>query len=254
MAGVSTKPLTLSATLPSTIPMSTAADVHARKAGRCRRSDSPHVEEMRPSAGPGRSASSPAPRSRPRRSRNAIDTRITVATSGRTRIPQRVPEKARTCWLHPIGDSQDSHPGPPSARSPTARATYATARAISPMPVAARALTLSCAVIPPTAANSSPVAPHAAPNAMLPSAGSPAIASPAAVRTAIAAAAIAASSIPAARGAARPTTVDPTSSRRPVSSSARVWRTTRMIIRTPIMAAPKAVILNSDSSPRDMGS
>ena len=123
MAGVSTKPLTLSATLPSTIPMSTAAAIHARKAGRCRRHDSPHVDRMRPCAGPGRSASRPAPRSRPRRSTKATATRITVATSGSTSIPQRVPEKARTCWLHPIGDSHDSHPGPPSARSPTARAT-----------------------------------------------------------------------------------------------------------------------------------
>ena len=33
MAGVSTKPLTLSATLPSTIPMSTAAAIHARNPG-----------------------------------------------------------------------------------------------------------------------------------------------------------------------------------------------------------------------------
>ncbi len=78
--------------------------------------------------------------------------------------------------------------------------------------------------------------------------------SPTAVSTAIPDAAIAASRIPAASGAARPTTVDPTSSRRPVSSSALVCRTTRMIISTPTIAAPNAVILNSDSSPSDVGS
>ena len=63
-----------------------------------------------------------------------------------------------------------------------------------------------------------------------------------------------ASSSAAVSGAYRPTTVAPSSSARPASSSARVCRTTVKIAISPASAAPIAPILNSETAPIDVSS
>ena len=66
---------------------------------------------------------------------------------------------------------------------------------------------------------------------------SPAATTPSTTTTPSATLAIAAASSAAASGAWRPTTPAPTSSARPVSSSARVWRTTIRMLISPASAS-----------------
>ena len=104
------------------------------------------------------------------------------------------------------------------------------------------------------AANAVPVAAQAIPNAHDPAAGRPAAVIASAVRTPVASIAPKDTSRAAVSAARRPTTVAPTSSRRPFSSSARVCRTTSMIATTQTSAVPRALILRMDRAPTEDGS
>ena len=163
-----------------------------------------------------------------------------MATNGTSRTHQRSPAYARSCWFHPIGDNHDRKDGPGSARSPTARSAYVTAITIRPMPRAARA-------------DRRQLSEHGADGAVHDAGRRPAhperersgdrqtgrrVGEPgqhpeeraraddehAAPRSAV---------------RARPSRPPLSSSIRPVSSSARVWRITTKSMTTPTIAAPK---------------
>ncbi len=161
-----------------------------------------------------------------------------VAATGSAITHQRSPPKGRSSSAQPIGDSQVSQLRwwlPPE--SPTPRRKKTTAIAVIAIERAPRAVPLICAAIAATAANTSPQPASARPNANPPASGSPLAASTAAVSTRTTALATAATVSATASGACRPTTVEPMSSRRPVSSSPRVCLTTRKMLIRPAASA-----------------
>jgi hypothetical protein len=138
-------------------------------------------------------------------------------------------------WAQPIGDSHDSQLRPPPDRlltSPMTRSSQVPPRTPTAIPLAAPAPLVSWAATAPTAANAQPAAASWSPAATDPATGRfwPAMAAAtSAARTRLAARVTTSA---AARAAWRPTTVAPSSSRRPDSSSVRVWRmTVSMAIR-----------------------
>ena len=142
---------------------------------------------------------------------------------------QRSPANARTSCPQPSGESQASQCGPasPIARRPNAPPSTAIASPFG----ATRGLG-GLRGDRRDGGEHEPTAVNAAPSASAPVKASP-VATTASITTSPSAtSAIAATSSAAASGAWRPTTPAPTSSARPVSSSARVWRTTiRMLMR-----------------------
>jgi hypothetical protein len=117
------------------------------------------------------------------------------------------------------------------------------------VPVAALEVADTCAAMAATAAKTRPVSIQPSPKTQEPPAGSPEAMSDRAVRDPMAAIARVASTRAAASGARRPTTVAPSSSSRPASSSLRVWRTTSTMASTASIAVPSAVIFTIDSAP-----
>ncbi|MEZ5208364.1 MAG: hypothetical protein R2690_15640 [Acidimicrobiales bacterium] len=120
--------------------------------------------------------------------------------------------------------------------------------------MAARPLLVSWAHSAAMAANARPTPPHATPNATLPSAGSPAAINPSAVAAARTRLVSSTATPTPSNGASRPMAVAPSSSARPDSSSARVWRTTRTTDSIATNTAPKPPSLIIDTAPRLVGS
>ena len=94
------------------------------------------------------------------------------------------------------------------------------------MPLATPELSASCAATPASAANVHPIAANDSPSASDPTTGSPKATSPAVTRAAITRSAPSVTTKLADNGARLPTAPEPSSSYRPVSSSARVCRMT----------------------------
>ena len=114
-------------------------------------------------------------------------------------------------------------------------ATPSTPKQIPRAPRAPEASWAATAAIP---VNASPLAPMASASATEPETGSPEAGSATLSRTDIATLAVTAGSRPAVSAACRPTTAEPTSSRRPASSSPRVCLITmKIVISAPKMAA-----------------
>ncbi len=137
-----------------------------------------------------------------------------------------------------MGDNHDRKDGPGSLRSPTARRAYVTAITIRPTPRAARADVVSCAQTAPMAPYTMPVAAQPIPKANEPAAGRPAAVLASPVSTPSSVLAPTTSSSAAVSGASRPSLPPLSSSIRPVSSSARVWRIITKSMTTPTIAAP----------------
>ncbi len=167
--------------------------------------------------------------------------RATASPSGH----QWSPPNGRICCPHPIGESHDGHAlltrraslsGVPSMFPiPLSRnETPSTAPAV---PIAPRAVEASCEVVAATPTKASPTAATAAPAVNDPAAGWPLtnMASPSV--TASTRFAPTATVTAAARAAYRPTTVAPSISARPSSSSWRVWRTTVSVLISPASTA-----------------
>src|SRR5664279_2282638 len=168
----------------------------------------------------------------------------------------RSPAYLPTCLPQPIGESHDQIAGssrPPTV-SPTARKAYATPSTAIADPVAERADTVSWAVTPAIAAKARPVAAQDIPNESEPAAGSPAAIWARAISTPSVSIVPNATSRAADNAARRPTTVDPTSSSRPFSSSALVCRPTSMIANTARTAAPNAASFMITKAPSAEGS
>jgi len=115
------KSVTLLASDPITTPNTTTVTAQATSTRSCSRTARSQTPARAPRAGPGRSSRRPPPRSRRARSTKVTGTSATHSANGRTSTHQWSPAKARICWFHPMGDSQDNAEGPGSARSPTAR-------------------------------------------------------------------------------------------------------------------------------------
>ena len=120
-------------------------------------------------------------------------------------------------------------------------------------PLAALAVSVSWAVTAATAPNSHPVVTKASPRAADPGTPVPSPIMPAARSTPITRLATRATRRAAVSGARRPTTPEPSSSRRPVSSSARVYRTTSSTLSSPVSAAPLTPILHIVMAPIEVG-
>src|SRR2546430_7994489 len=172
--------------LPGTAPSVAKPASQASRTPRCRRQAS--ASGLRSTgaavAGPARSGSRPAPRSRRATRVYAAAQATTANPAGSSRTHQRSPAYGRTCWPQPTGDNQDSQAGP--AESPAARSRYAPPRTAAASPVAVRALRLTWALTAATAPNAMPVPAQAEPKATDPPAGSPAAARPAAASAPIA--------------------------------------------------------------------
>lgn len=127
------------------------------------------------------------------------------------------------------------------------------------MPLAAGALSVSCAVRAARVAKSHPTAARLSPSAIEPAGGRPLPISASVATMASARSAANATLRAAASPAWRPTTVAPTSSRRPASSSVRVWRmTVRMLANptihrtSPAAQMPRAPTLEPYAGPSSM--
>ena len=124
----------------------------------------------------------------------------------------------------------------------------------TPRPIAARADVVTWAATAAIAVKTMPLDAHPSPKATAPGAGSPTSPNPRATPVPSTALAPMPTATAAASGAARPTAPACTSSSRPDSSSERLWRTVMNTNRIDTSAAPKAVILISDTAPSDVGS
>jgi hypothetical protein len=214
------------ATTPIASPPSSEPVTQPATGPRCSRQASPTgPDSPRAASGrPGRGCTRPAPRSR--------------RADGKARTSQRSAANGRVSSAQPTGEShvsQDSPCRPPE--SPIARSRNVTPSTEIASPLAPRAVPLTCAAIAASPAKTRPQPASASPKATAPPAGSPLKVSTATASTATMRFAIAA--MPAATDSAafRPTTAEPTSSSRPVSSSALVCRTTRKMLIRP---APRA--------------
>ena len=153
--------------------------------------------------------------------------RATTRATGSATGHQRTSTKARVCWAQATGENHDSADPWSSATSPAARTTNAATSTTSASPVAARALVVTCAVTSATAPKARPAAADPVIIAAASAAGKPSSALSAAVpRRPTRSRATVSVAIAAVAGAWRPTGCAVTSSSRPVSSSARVCRTT----------------------------
>ena len=163
---------------------------------------------------------------------------MAIAAAGSASTHHRSAANGRISSAQPIGDSHVSQPRlwlPPE--SPTARRKKTTPSTAIDRPRAPLAVPLTCAATAATAAKTRPQPTSPSPNARAPVSGRPLT-----VRTATASAsttALAADAMATATAseACRPTAVDPMSSSRPVSSSARVCRTTRKMLIRPAASA-----------------
>src|SRR5882757_2460942 len=139
---------------------------------------------------------------------------------------QRSPANGRICCDQPIGLNQDSQRGPSSAaESPAARNRYAAPITIPPIPLAARELELTWTATAVTAEKNHTQPPMPSPIANDPVAGNPWLARARPINSAYTTPAPNTTISAAVSLACRPTTPAPSSSCRPVSSSARVCRT-----------------------------
>ena len=195
---------------------------------RWRRQASPSGERSpRPArAGPGRVAMMPASRSR--RALRAYATAATTIASARTigSTHQRSSPYGRRRWSSPIGETHDNGEFRSPPASPTTRRRKLTPSTRMVIQRAARALWVSWAATAATAVKSQPATAYSRPSATEPAAPKPSPVRPTAIRAPSRVDAPSATAVAAARPACRPTTVDPSSSRRPCSSSARVCRIT----------------------------
>jgi hypothetical protein len=162
-----------------------------------------------------------------------------VTASGRTSTHQRGAANGRASWIQASGEAQDSQDGPLApAESPTPRSTKATPSTASAIPRAARALAVSWAATAAIAVKASPQQPMPSASAAAPAAGRPTSGSTAQSSAVTARTPAAAVTSPATSAACRPTTVEPTSSSRPASSSDLVCLiTTKMASRAAKMPA-----------------
>jgi|GEM_PF-4915410 len=118
------------------------------------------------------------------------------------------------------------------------------------MPRAGPGLCVNCAATAATAAKTQPADAADSPRAMEPAAGRPRLMSPPAMRVAITRLAPATTISAAVSGANRPTTAEPTSSRRPDSSSVRVCLITKRMLTGAIRMALFSPVRHATSPPR----
>jgi hypothetical protein len=186
-------------------------------------------------AGPSRGGSTPAPTSRRAESTKAAAATRPATASAAGTIHHRSPANARIRCTQPIGETSDSHDGPLApAASPAALSTKARATTDSPIARAPPEVSVSWAASAPTPANTIPPAATVSPKANAPDGARSMATSPRAMATATQALAPTVTTRLAVSCACLPTTVEPTSSRRPVSSSTRVWRITVSTLTTPM--------------------